>query len=206
MKKYHLILIAIFLGVLIWSGINPSDRQNWLLESMPAVAVGVLIVFLARYIKLSYVAYILFTIYLCSLLVTSHFGVTNVPFGEWLGQVFGTDRNTYDRFTHFLFGFLCFYPMRELTVRYIKDKGVWSYALPFMAVFAFSSLYEIGELVAAEYARTAVGISFVGAQGDLWDGTKDMAIAGIGATIALIISLIVEKIWKLPSKKSGFHL
>ncbi len=37
-----------------------------------------------------------------------------------------------------------------------------------------------------------LGMAYLGTQGDVWDGHKDMALASLGALIAMIITLIVN--------------
>jgi putative membrane protein len=36
---------------------------------------------------------------------------------------------------------------------------------------------------------SSAGLAFLGAQGDIWDAQKDMALAGIGSIIAMIVTL-----------------
>jgi putative membrane protein len=58
--------------------------------------------------------------------------------------------------------------------------------LPCLAVLSFSSGYEILESWAAQVVEPGVGVAFVGAQGDVWDGQKDMSLALAGAVVAML--------------------
>ena len=59
---------------------------------------------------------------------------------------------------------------------------------PAVVVLALSSAYEIIESWAARLADPAVGIAYVGAQGDIWDGQKDMSLALLGSIVAMVLA------------------
>jgi putative membrane protein len=35
------------------------------------------------------------------------------------------------------------------------------------------------------------GLAFLGAQGDVWDAQKDMALAGLGSVVAMLITFLI---------------
>ena len=43
----------------------------------------------------------------------AHYSYNSTGFDEWMSQLFGTERDNYDRLVHFSFGLLCAYPIRE---------------------------------------------------------------------------------------------
>ena len=57
--------------------------------------------------------------------------------------------------------------------------------LPTLVVPALSSVYEIVESWAARLAAPEVGTAYLGTQGDVWDGQKDMTLAWIGSIVAM---------------------
>ena len=59
------------------------------------------------------------------------------------------------------------------------EKPRW--VVPVLVMLAFSSAYEILEWWAARLSDPEVGMAFVGAQGDVWDGQKDMTLALAGS-------------------------
>ena len=71
-------------------------------------------------------------------------------------------------------------------------RGFWGYSLPVMFVMAMSMFYELIEWAAAVIFGSDVGMAFLGTQGDEWDGHRDMALASLGALIAMGITLIVN--------------
>jgi putative membrane protein len=65
-------------------------------------------------------------------------------------------------------------------------RGFWSYFLPFDLAMSTSLLYELIEWGAALVYGGDLGAAFLGTQGDEWDAHKDMALAGLGAVLALL--------------------
>lgn len=197
MSKYRLSLLVVFIVALIWSGIKPPVGQaDWLLENSPLFVSVILLVIFTKYLKLSDFSYTLIVIYLMFPLVASHYGVAGVPFGDTLGHWMGSARNMYDRLTHFLFGFLGFYPVYEFTMSVTKTESGWNYYIPVETIFAFSAVYEIFEWMAAITVNPILSASFLGSQGDVFDTPKDMWTAAVGALCAMIIVFLFKKLKK----------
>lgn len=195
MSKYKIFLIVIFIIFWLWAAIHPVFPHDWLLENY-LVFIFVPIIFITgRYFKLSNASYTLITIFMILHVLGSHYTYEHVPFGNMLGEWFGTDRNMYDRLVHFSFGFLLAYPIREMFIRITKVKGLWGYYLPLDVTLSFSAIYEIIEWLTAINVGSAAGIAFLGAQGDIWDAQKDMLMAGIGALIAMLIIFIINWVY-----------
>lgn len=182
MKLYRIVLLALFGVVVAWSVIEPASLRNWFLESSPSLIIVVLIAWFNRRLQFSDTSFTMLIVYFALPLVNAHYGVAQVPLGETLGELVGSERNMYDRLVHAASGLLCFLPLRELFVRRSEHYGLWSFVVPFMFVLGLGALYEIGELLAA-LANPSAGITFTGAQGDLWDAPKDLAWAAVGTLI-----------------------
>jgi putative membrane protein len=97
-------------------------------------------------------------------------------------------RNHFDRVAHFCYGLLLAYPIREVLLRVAGVRGFWGYFFPLVVTLATSVLYELAEWWAAETFGGDLGIAFLGTQGDVWDAQKDMALAGLGAVIAMAVT------------------
>lgn len=101
-------------------------------------------------------------------------------------DMFGWERNHYDRLVHSMYG-VCFAGVawevfrdrRRLTGRDIVIAG-W---LSVQWVLASSALYEVAEWLVAISLAPDWADSYLGQQGDLWDPIKDMALAGAGAVV-----------------------
>ncbi len=190
--KYQLFLLVVFLAVWIWAAINPLFRHDWLLENYLVFIAVPIILITARYFKLSNLSYTLITIFMILHVIGGHYTYEHVPFGYVLQAWLGANRNMYDRLVHFCFGLLLAYPVREVFMRLSRTKGVWSYWLPVELTLAFSAVYEMIEWGTAVVVDPAAGLAFLGSQGDVWDAQKDMAMAGLGSIVAMIIVLLIH--------------
>ena len=133
--------------------------------------------------------------------VGAHYTYAEVPYDAWseallgmkLNDVLGLERNHFDRLVHFSYGLLMAYPMRELFLRVADARGFWGYFLPLDLTLSTSAIFELFEWVAAELFGGDLGIAYLGSQGGMWDAQKDMALAGLGAAIAMTVTLLVNR-------------
>jgi putative membrane protein len=190
-KYYNYFLLAVFLIIWFWSSWHPTNPQNWFLENKLIFVSIPVILGILWYIKLSRLSLTLLVLFLTLHLIGAHYNYGSVPFGAWLGKVLGSDRNLYDRLVHFSFGFLVFYPVRELFLRVARVKTFWSFYLPFDVILSFSAIYEIMEWLTVWHLDPRIGYLFIGGN-DPFDAPKDMAMAGIGALLMLIILVILQ--------------
>jgi putative membrane protein len=192
MTRYHGFLLLAFVAVWTWAAIEPTYPHDWLLENYLVFLFVPVILLTGRYFRLSRLSYTLITAFMSLHVVGSHFTYAEVPFGYVLQRWFEADRNMYDRLVHLAFGLLLAYPMRELLLRVAKTRGVWGYVLPTAMALAFSAFYEIIEWLVAVRVAPKAGLAFLGAQGDVWDGQKDMLLAFLGATLTMLIVALIN--------------
>jgi putative membrane protein len=192
MTRYHALLITLFAIVWTWAAIDPVFPHDWLLENYLVFIFVPIILLTGRYFKLSNFSYTLITLFMLMHVIGSHYTYAEVPFGRTLQQWFGAERNMYDRLVHFSFGLLLAYPLREVFIRVAKTRGVWAYWFPLELVMAFSCAYEILEWLVADQVAPSAGLAFLGAQGDIWDAQKDMAVAAIGAMVAMALTALLN--------------
>jgi putative membrane protein len=189
--SYLVCLAIIFAVIWCWAAIEPIHPEDWLLENYLVFVSVPLIIVLGVYFRLSNLSYTLITLFMVMHVIGSHYTYAEVPFGKILKSWFGSDRNMYDRLVHFSFGLLLSYPVREIFIRICRARGFWGYYFPVELTLAFSALYEVIEWAAAANVDTSAGLAFVGAQGDIWDAQKDMAMAGLGSIVAMIVTLLL---------------
>lgn len=191
----------VLFGLLVVLGgalaISPHDRADWLLENVLLFfGVGVLLA-THRSFPLSKVSYTLLFVFLCLHSVGAHYTYALVPYREWWAALGGTPfaegRNHFDRLVHFSYGLLLAYPVREVFVRVADAKGFWAYYLPLDVVMATSMLFELFEWGAAELFGGDLGVAYLGTQGDVWDAHKDMALASIGAILAMVVTAAINR-------------
>ncbi|MBL8271026.1 DUF2238 domain-containing protein [Steroidobacter sp.] len=180
--------------------IAPLHRSDWVLENVLLLAGAAGIVATHRVFPLSNVSYTCLFVFLCLHTVGAHYTYAEVPYEaagqHWLGfsinGLFGWERNNFDRLVHFSYGLLLAYPIREVFLRIASVRGFWGYFLPLDLTMSSSMLYELVEWVAAEVFGGDLGAAFLGAQGDIWDAQKDMALASLGALITMLITLCIN--------------
>lgn len=186
-------LFLLFLAEAILLGIAPLDRVTWALENL-LVLVGVLLLVISwRRFPLSSPSYGLILAFLAVHEVGSHYTYSQVPYDEWcrsitgssLNEILSWERNHFDRAVHLLWGLLLAWPIRELALRAGQPGRIWSHVLPILLTLAASALYELVEWSAASLFAPEIGLAYVGAQGDVWDSHRDMALAGFGALLTM---------------------
>lgn len=193
--SFAAILLVVFVLNWLVLGFNVKFFDDWKIENYLTVPFLILIYITHRWFKLSNASYGLIFAYMMFHIIGSHYTYAEVPFGYWLKDFLEISRNHYDRIVHFSFGFLLAYPIRELTIRITNAKGLWAFYIPVEFVLAFSAIYEILEWIVALVYGGDLGVAYLGTQGDEWDAIKDMALAGSGAVIAMLIVFIVLLIY-----------
>ncbi|HEY9545043.1 MAG TPA: DUF2238 domain-containing protein, partial [Solimonas sp.] len=176
--------------------IQPHDRHDWLLENALVLAFGLGLWASHKSFVFSRVSYTLIFVYLCLHAVGAHYTYAEVPYesawqsltGHSFNAMFGWERNNFDRIVHFSYGFLLAYPLREIFLRVADARGFWGYFLPLDVALSTSALYELVEWMAAEVFGGDLGVAYLGTQGDVWDAQKDMACAGLGALLAMLLT------------------
>lgn len=178
--------VAVFLGVLAWSAIEPNDYPTWALEVFPAVLGFIALAATRRRFPLTPLVYVLILLHCIGLMVGGHYTYAEVPLGDWVGERFGWERNNYDKLGHFAQGFVPAMVAREILVR---DRVVtmpgWRNFFIVSCCLGFSAFYELIEWWVALFSEEAAE-SFLGTQGYLWDTQSDMAWALWGALAALL--------------------
>ena len=84
------------------------------------------------------------------------------------------------------------YPVREVFLRIANVRGFWGYFLPLDLTMSTSMIYELIEWGAAEFFGGELGMAYLGTQGDVWDSHKDMALASLGALVAMTITVLLN--------------
>jgi len=186
-----LVVLTCLWGVLAFGVV---DRQTWVLENVLLVLfVAALVIGFPRF-RFSRHAYVLMFVFLCLHAVGGHYTYSLVPYDDWVRSLtgetlnarLGWQRNHYDRLLHVLFGFLLAGPARELLEGVVRVARPWSYRLAVVLLMAASSLYELIEWAAAVVFGGDTGMLYLGTQGDEWDGQRDMALAALGAVLAML--------------------
>ncbi len=179
--------IAIFVAVLVWSGINPKDFVTWCLEVAPAVAGGVILWFTRERFPLTTLVYVLILIHCVILMVGGHYTYAEVPIGDWFRELTGGARNDYDKVGHFAQGFIPAMITRELMIRLdVFNSKRWRDFFIVSFCLGLSAFYELIEWWVALISDEAAD-AFLGTQGYVWDTQSDMGWALFGAVLSLVL-------------------
>lgn len=179
-----------FLGLVVAaalaaSGVDPYDRLVWLLEVAPVLIAAPILVLTYRRFPLTTLLYVLIALHALVLILGGAYSYARVPPGFWVQDVFELARNPYDRFGHFMQGFVPAMIAREILLRFgIVARGRMLGFLCVCVALAISAFYELIEW----WGALVLGVSadvFLATQGDPWDTQSDMFMALIGAALAI---------------------
>ena len=95
------IWVVIFVGVFIWSAVNPYDYLTWGLEVLPAVILAVGLWYFHQRYQVTPMLSVLILLHCIILIIGGHYTYALVPgFEHFLSQVW-PERNNYDKLGHF---------------------------------------------------------------------------------------------------------
>jgi putative membrane protein len=191
-KSYLWMLGVIYAIWWVAMAISPLDRADWVTENVLVVFAAVLLGFTYKSFPLSRISYTCIFVFMMFHALGAHYTYAKVPYQEWFPFLAG-GRNHFDRLVHFLYGLLLAYPIREMFLRIGNVRGFWGYFLPLDLTMSTSMLYELIEWGAAIVLGGDLGAAYLGTQGDIWDAHKDMALASLGALIAMTITYFVNR-------------
>ncbi|WP_238404416.1 DUF2238 domain-containing protein [Paenibacillus paridis] len=192
-KPLHFMIIVfiLFFGLM---AISPTNRSQWLANSLALVIFILTLVITYKWFRFSNLSYLFMLVFFLLHIYAAHYTYEGTPFDHWLKISLHTKRSYYDRVVHFAFGLLFAFPLLEILKFKVKLSGVWIYILPVVAVLSFSALFEILEMAAALVAGPSGEAKFVGMQGDVFDTHKDMALGLLGGVVFMCI--FAWKTWK----------
>ncbi len=177
------IVVVVYLLI---SSIHPYDRITWVMEVAPVLLGLPILLFTYRKYPLSTLAYVLITLHALVLIGGGTYTYARVPFGYWLQELLGSERNPYDKIGHLMQGLVPTLLSREIFVRSRTISLPWLINLMALCVaMTISALYELIEWAAALMMGQGAD-EFLGLQGDQWDTQSDMFFAFLGALITWI--------------------
>ena len=198
-KKNALLIACSGLFLIYWIStlIGTPDLANWFLENTLVFIFLIALVITFKKLQFSDLSYLLIFIYLLLHIYGAKYTYAENPFGYWLKDAFGFERNQYDRIVHFSFGFLLAYPMRELFLIGFRFPKWVAWLLPIEITLSVSWFYELIEWAVADLFFKEQGMAYLGTQGDIWDAQKDIFLAFSGAILATTIVSLIKKIWRI---------
>ncbi|KAF0234705.1 MAG: hypothetical protein FD177_542 [Desulfovibrionaceae bacterium] len=189
--RYPLLLGLLFSVFWIVLAVSPVSRDVWWAENIPVLMVCAFLAATYRRFRFSGLAYTFMAVWLFLHTVGGHYTFANVPFG-WVTDLFGFERNHFDRIAHFSVGFYAF-ALAEYLQRKRLAHPVVVLAFSLASVMALACAYEIVEWWYAVLVGGDAGVEFLGSQGDPWDAQKDMFADTLGAVFALAVFAARER-------------
>ena len=184
--------------VMVLASIEPLEWSSYLLHQFGTLLFLALMLGAYRYGYISSRSYALASIFLFIHIIGARYLYSYVPYDDWteqlfgisLNELFGWQRNMYDRLVHFSYGLLLFFAMIESSQSIFKVQSTkLLIAIALMVNMSSSLLYELLEWGIATTLSPEAAEAYNGQQGDVWDAHKDMALALLGGLIAAAITL-----------------
>ena len=181
-----LLWLTTYFAGLIWSAIYPLDYFTWILEAAPALIGVAILAWTYHRFPLTPLTYSLILIHCLILFLGAHYSYEKVETFKFIRDFFGWQRNNYDKLGHFAQGFVPAILAREILLRnaVVNGRG-WLNLFVISICLAFSALYEMFEWGVAVFSGASAD-SFLATQGYIWDTQSDMAMALVGAALALM--------------------
>ena len=210
-SAFQLALLSLFtIFFVLWLR-DPPYQLHTIIHVVPTwLAVGVLVASI-RFFPLSNMSFGLLIGFLSLHVLGTRYIYSYVPYDQWALQAFGATvsetlqlgRNHYDRVVHFSYGLLIAPVAREVKVRLTRVSRPWSYVGAVEFILATSLLFELAEWLGAIHLAPEFADSYLGQQGDPWDAHKDMALAGLGAMLSMLVAVIICSLRRLPPDAPG---
>ena len=194
--RWTLGVFAVIVAATWWHPLHPAEQAlHHSLTALGLVALGLV----QRRRPLPYASFLLILIFLTLHSVAARWIYSFVPYDDWtdalfgfrVNDLFGWQRNNFDRLVHLAYG-LCFGPVLFTRFREAGRSVRRSALLAVEVVLSTSAVYELFEWAVAMTLAPAAAEAYNGQQGDVWDAHKDMALATGGAAAAVtVLALIV---------------
>ncbi len=180
------------------------------MQHVPTVLAALLLAYLANRFVIGRWSFLSIIMFLCLHTLGARYLYSYVPYDVWsqellgvtVSEVFGFQRNHYDRVVHFSYGLLLAVPVQEFERRYLRLSKVMSSLLALEFILATSAGYELLEWLVAVVFTPEWADKFLGQQGDIFDAQKDTALATGGAVVSICVMALIDR-W--PMFRSGIR-
>lgn len=187
-------LLAGYVLLFAWAGWEPYDRATWWAENLPIMAIVAALIWLyLRGLRFSALAYLLMAVLIYLHTIGGHYTFARVPFG-FVTELFGFERNHYDRMAHFTVGFYAYAIAELMAERRLVRSRIVLFLFPVFAIAFVAMGYELIEWwFAIAAGESEAGAAFLGSQGDVWDAQKDMLADTLGAIAATALYFALNR-------------
>jgi putative membrane protein len=205
--RYQQALFLLFLAFFAGSCVNPPYVQFLLMQHVPTIVAAALLAYLSNRFPVSRLSFTSIILFLTLHTLGARYLYSYVPYDAWsekllginISDAFGFRRNHYDRLVHFSYGLLLAVPIQEFERRHLKLSVALSSVLAVECILATSAGYELLEWLVAVVFTPEWADSFLGHQGDIFDGQKDTALATAGAILSISVLAVTNRGRQLPA-------
>jgi putative membrane protein len=183
-KIQYLILLFLFFAGLVWSAVNPHNQWHWIGEVAPNIIGLIILILTFSKFRFTIFTYTAILIACWFLFIGAHYTFSRVPYIREIGNLFGFERNNFDKLGHFIQGVVPVFIARELFIRKKLVKHNWINFLAFCVCLSTTTVYEIVEFITCSIAGKELE-NFTGMQGYSWDSQTDMLAALIGGLFTI---------------------
>ena len=199
--RFQIVLLLLFLLFFVASCVNPPYRQFLLMQHVPTVLAALLLAYLSNKFIIGRWSFSSIILFLCLHTLGARYLYSYVPYDVWtdkllgvrLSEIFGFERNHYDRVVHFSYGLLLAVPVQEFERRYLRLSKVLTALLALEFIIATSAIYELLEWLVAVVFTPEWADKFLGQQGDIFDAQKDTAQATAGAVVSISLVAVWDR-------------
>ncbi len=181
-KKFPFALLGILSALTVWSACAPFDVQVWWTEMASVFFLVALFTLTYKKFQFSNLSYFVIFFFCVLQIIGAHYTFERVPF-DTITQLFGFERNHYDRLAHFTIGvsglLVSEFVWRKKIVTSFKCAALFG----IIFIMALANFWELVEWIYAEVDGGSAGLAFLGSQGDIWDAQKDMLMDTLGALL-----------------------
>ncbi|WP_201595953.1 DUF2238 domain-containing protein [Psychrobacter fulvigenes] len=197
--KSVLVSTAAVLIVMVLASIEPLEWSSYLLHQLGTLLFLALMIIAYRYGYIGSRSYMLAAVFLLIHIIGARYLYSYVPYDDWmqhlfgisLNELFGWQRNMYDRLVHLSYGLLLFSAMYESAKTIFKIQSPKQLiVIALMINMSSSLLYELLEWGIATTLSPEAAEAYNGQQGDIWDAHSDMALALLGGLISAVMVLL----------------
>lgn len=190
--------VAVFI-VMVLASIEPLEWSSYLLHQLGTLLFLALMIIAYRYSYIGSRSYMLAAVFLLIHIIGARYLYSYVPYDDWtqhlfgisLNELFGWQRNMYDRLVHLSYGLLLFSAMYESAKTIFKIQSPKQLiVIALMINMSSSLLYELLEWGIATTLSPETAKAYNGQQGDIWDAHSDMALALLGGLISAVMVLL----------------
>jgi putative membrane protein len=202
--RYKQAVLLAVLVAFVASCIAPPYPRFLLMQHVPTLLGAIVLAYVSSRFAIGRASFTSISIFLCLHTLGARYLYSFTPYDAWsqqllgvsVNETFGWTRNHFDRFVHFSYGLLMAVPIQEFERRHLRLSLLLSSLLAIECILATSALYEIVEWLVAVTFTPEWADQFLGQQGDIFDGQKDMALATAGSVLSIGLMALRER-WRV---------